>query len=326
MTRPEPAAAAADAGRTTTRVLLGAALGLVVALTGPPPADAQTVARSLEVDGRARSYFLRVPRGLPEDRPAPLVLVFHGGGGTGPGTERLTRFSDLAEREGFIAAYPEGIGRGWNDGREAPAKRAYRESVDDVAFVSALIDALATERPVDLRRVYATGISNGAFFSHYLAARLSRRIAAIAPVVGGMADPFHRAFDPAGPVAVLILQGTADPLVPYGGGPIAFPGRGSLIDTELAVRLWVERNATAREPVVEVLPDRDPADGCTARRFTYREGREGTEVVLYRLEGGGHTWPGGAQYLPERIIGRVCREIDATAVIWEFFKAHHRKP
>jgi polyhydroxybutyrate depolymerase len=167
--------------------------------------------------------------------------------------------------------------------------------------------------------VYATGISNGGIFSHYLAAHLSARIAAIAPVVGGIADPPEAWLRPEQPVSVLMLQGTRDPLVPYRGGAVAF-GRGKIIDTEEAARRWAALNG-GREPVREPLPA-DGKDRCGGLRTIYPGGRDGSEVTLVRLDGGGHTWPGGAQYLPQRLIGRVCRDFDATVLIWDFFKAH----
>jgi polyhydroxybutyrate depolymerase len=273
---------------------------------------------TMEIDGITRSYHLHVPSAVGPT-PAPLVLVFHGGGGTGPGTERLTRFTALADREGFLVAFPEGVEKNWNDGREFTSSRAHRDHVDDVAFVAALIDAIGRAHAVDPRRVYATGISNGGIFSHYLAAHLSARIAAIAPVVGGIADPPDAWLRPEQPVSVLMLQGTRDPLVPYHGGAVAFD-RGKIIDTEEAARRWAALNG-GREPVREPLPA-DGKDRCGGLRTIYPGGRDGSEVTLVRLDGGGHTWPGGAQYLPERLIGRVCRDFDATVLIWDFFKAH----
>jgi len=301
------------------------ALALAI-LLAPSAAGAvePTVARTIEVAGVTRSYLLRVPAAL-RPGPASLVLVFHGGGGDGPGTERLTRFSALADREGFLVAYPEGLGRNWNDGREFTSSRAHRDHVDDVGFVAALLGAIARVHPVDPRRVYVTGISNGGIFSHYLAAHLSSRIAAIAPVVGGIADPPEPWFRPEHAVSVLILQGTTDPLVPYRGGAIAF-GRGKIIATEEAARRWAVANGAAREPVSEALAGAGSrTNRCGGLRLVYPDGRDGTEVVLVRLEGGGHTWPGGAQYLPETLIGRVCHDFDATALIWEFFKTHPRR-
>ena len=207
--------------RRRTLALLLAAL---VAVSTATAAERGLTTHTLEVDGITRTYHLHVPPGLGP-APAPLVLVFHGGGGTGPGTERLTRFTALADREGFLVALPEGIEKNWNDGREFTGSRAHRDHVDDVAFVTALIDAIGRAHAVDPRRIYATGISNGGIFSHYVAAHLSARIAAIAPVVGGIADPPEAWLRPERPVSVLMLQGTRDPLVPYHGGAVAF-GRG----------------------------------------------------------------------------------------------------
>ncbi|HEX4994402.1 MAG TPA: PHB depolymerase family esterase [Methylomirabilota bacterium] len=298
--------------------LIAGAWSVTAALTAA--AGGATQAHTLEVGGLTRSYLLHVPPTLPAG-PAPLVLVFHGGGGNGPGIERLTRFSELADREGVLIAYPEGVGRNWYDGREfSSGSRAHRERIDDVGFVAALLDVVARAYAVDPRRIYATGISNGAVFSHYLAAHLSPRIAAIAPVVGGIADPPDAWLRPERPVSVLILQGTTDPLVPYRGGAIAF-GRGRIIDTEEAARRWARLDGAAPEPRPTALAA-PGKDHCGGLRLTHSGGRDGSEVVLVRLDGGGHTWPGGPQYLPEGLIGRVCRDFSATAVIWEFFRTH----
>ncbi|HZP36448.1 MAG TPA: PHB depolymerase family esterase [Methylomirabilota bacterium] len=295
------------------------AVAWLLAAASVAAAERPLATHTLEVDGLTRTYHVYVPPGLGAT-PAPLVLVFHGGGSDGPATERLTRFTALADREGFVVVLPDGVGRNWNDGREIARSRAHRERVDDVAFVAALLDAVGRRRAIDPRRVYATGISNGGIFSHYLAARLAGRIVAIAPVVGGIADPPDGWLRPQRPVSVLILQGTADPLVPYHGGPVAF-GRGRIIDTEEAARRWAALNGAGapREEALPAGPGR-----CGGRRTVYPDGRDGTEVVLVRLDGGGHAWPGAAQYLPARLIGPVCRDFDATRVIWEFFKAHPR--
>lgn len=156
-----------------------------------PALAAELVQRKLTVDGRNRTYLWFGPKELAQGERAPLVLVFHGGGGDGRGVAKLTRFAELAERERFFAVFPDAWVKNWNDGRAASGIRSQRDEVDDIAFVSALIDTLIGEHPIDASRIYATGISNGAIFSHYLAGHLADRIAAIAPVVGGMADPYH---------------------------------------------------------------------------------------------------------------------------------------
>jgi len=305
--------------------LARATLILLIVLGAPgttpaQPASAAARSRSLQVGGLARSYLLHAPSSLAAGSPAPLVVVFHGGSGSPSGVDRLTRWSALADRQGFLVAYPEGVGFHWNDGRTTVASGAGPQA-DDVGFVAAMLDDIARERPLDPRRVYATGVSNGAIFAHYVGARLSARIAAIAAVAGGMADPFHVTFRPERPVSVLIIHGTKDPQIPYGGGDIQGGVLGRILPTEEALRLWAERNGATRPPSVEELPPSND-ERCGGRRL-FVNGRSATEVVLLRLEGGGHTWPGGpVGYLPERQFGRLCRDFDATAVIWDFFKGH----
>ncbi len=310
-------------------VLVSAALGPVLVLTlslEAAPRSGNSEKHVLKVGDRERTYYLHVPVNLPKDRAVPLVLMFHGGGGTPVYAERESRFDELADRDGFLVAYPEGVGKSWNDGRNVEAIAAQHEKVDDLGFVAALLDDLARRHKLDTRRVFATGISNGGIFSHTLAAQLAARVAAIAPVAGGLAGTLQDRFKPEKPVSVLILQGTADPLVPYNGGDVVAFGskRGKILSTDETVKKWVEHNQCRREPVKEELPDRDPKDGCAVTRYRYPQGKDGTEVVLYRIEGGGHTWPNGAQYLPEKLIGKVCRDIDGSDVIWEFFKSHPR--
>lgn len=299
-------------------------LGLVCLLpacAAAPPPEPHTVARTIEAGGRTRTYRLHIPPALV--RPAPVLLAFHGGGGNSRFMEREGGFDALSDREGFLVAYPDGVEGNWNDGREVPGSKAHRERVDDVGFVRALIDQVSRAHPVDPRRVFATGISNGGFFSHYLAANLSDRIAAIAAVAGGIADPFPGTFHPAHPVSVLIVHGVEDPLVPYAGGEVRVLGsrRGRGLPAEEAARQWAAADGCRATPSEERLPDRDPSDGCRVVRRAWTGGRGGTAVVLLRIEGGGHTWPSGIQYLPPSLVGRVCRDVGA-ADLWEFLKAH----
>jgi polyhydroxybutyrate depolymerase len=304
--------------------LLWSVLFLAVAFTAAAQTLA-TTARTIEVAGLSRTYYLHVPVNIPKDRAVALVLMFHGGGGTPAWTERESRFSEWADREGFLVAYPQGYKKSWNDGREDRHIAAQRDHVDDLAFVAALLDDLGKKYKLDSKRVFATGISNGATFSQYLGAHLSTRIAAIAPVAGGIAEPLSVKFNPEKPVSVLIMNGTQDPLVPYLGGKITLPWgttRGAIISTESAVAKWVDHNGCRAEPVTADLPDKDAVDDTRVKRLSYTGCREGTEVVLYRIEGGGHTWPGRLQYLPKRVIGNMSYDINATEIIWAFFTQH----
>lgn len=295
------------------------ALAIVAAVSGTT--QGASVDQTIDVGGVRRTYILHVPPAVPANAAVPLVFILHGGGGTGRQIERATGFDDLADRHGFIAVYPDGVGRSWNDGRGDPQITAQRENIDDVAFIAALIDSLSQRYRIDGKRVYAAGISNGGFMSQLLAARLSSRIVAIAPVAAGMGPSVAAALRPDQPVSVLVINGTADPLVPYGGGPVA-RNRGTTIPTADIIAKWAAVDRCTAAPVVTNLPDVDTTDRSKVKVTTYSGCAQRTEVVLYTVEGGGHTWPGGSQYLPAAVIGPVNRDIDATDVIWKFFASH----
>ncbi len=267
----------------------------------------------LAVGGLDRTYLLSVPSTYRPGHSSPLVLVFHGAGASARSMARHTGFSALAEREGFIVAYPEGIGHRWNDGR------GYGAPHDDVGYVRALLDTLGHRLAIDPKRIYATGISNGAMFSYRLACDLSGAFAAIAPVAGAMPEALVAACMHVAPVSLAAFQGTADPLVPYDGGGVA-ARRGQVLSAARSVELWSETAACAGPPAVELEPDNAPSDGMRVRRTAYPGCKDGRDVELYTIEGGGHTWPGGPASGPA--VGRVTRDIDATAAIWSFFSKH----
>jgi polyhydroxybutyrate depolymerase len=288
----------------------------------------QSVKGTLTFQGIERSYLLHVPASYSGKNPVPLVIFFHGGGGTGASSEKFAGFSSLSDREGFLVAYPDGVGKSWNDGRAGEKIKAQSENIDDIGFISALLDKLLADYRIDPARVYATGPSNGGIFSHRVGAELSERIAAIAPVIGGMAPGVAKKFNPRKPVPVLMINGTDDPLVPFGGGEIRLfgrGGRGEIIPTDKAVKKWVAHNGCRAEPVVGDMPDTDPGDGTRVRKAVHSGGRQNSEVILYTVEGGGHTWSGGNQYLPKAMIGRLSRDMDATKIIWDFFSKHRRE-
>jgi polyhydroxybutyrate depolymerase len=282
---------------------------------------------SIHHGGIERTYRIHLPSSAGKSGPMPLVLALHGGGGTGLNMEQLTLggLNRLSETHGFAVVYPDGVDRHWNDGRGVADYRAHRENVDDVGFISALIEHLAQTQGVDRNRVYSAGISNGGLLSMRLAHELSHKIAAIAPVAISITDKIAAMRAPARPIPVVLIPGTHDPLVPWDGGNLGFQGGlavGRVLSVAETVRYWVNHNRCAPEPTVTREPDRDPNDGTRVRRETYGGCSEGAEVVVYVVEGGGHTWPAGLQYLPERVIGRTSRDIYANEVIWDFFRKH----
>lgn len=282
--------------------------------------------------GLRRTWKLYVPTLSDESVSVPLVIVLHGRGGNGDSMILLTRkgFNRFADKDPFIVAYPNGIELNWNDGRkdEQSNDRAHRDNIDDVGFISALIDKMIRDYNVDHSRVYVTGISNGAIMCYRLGCELSNKIAAIAPVDGNIPVMLHPECSPLLPVSVLAINNTDDPLVPFRGGDIHGKFKkvnlGKVLSVDESIAFWIEKNRCSLTPVVIDLPTRYPEDGTSVNVKHYINENDGTEVILYTVDGGGHTWPGGLQYMPAGMIGKTCRDFDANEVIWSFFKKHSR--
>ncbi len=303
---------------------MGRAFVLSLALVAVIASDgaAEVVTRTLEFGQARRSYILFTPDAA-RGSDLPLVVALHGGGGTAEQMMSFSRFNAIAAREGFVIAYPQGSGRRWNDGRVFRGRA--ETDADDVGFVRAVVADIAKRTPLDRRRIYAAGISNGGFMSFRLACEAADLFAAIAPVTATMPADLGARCRPNAPVAVLVINGTADPLVPYEGGHVRamFGLRGEIWSTERTISFWAEHNRCAAPPDVRALADRDNGDGSRVIEVAYARCAAG-RVRLLRIEGGGHTWPGGAQYLPVGWIGPTNRDIDASEVIWRFFKATQR--
>ncbi len=314
--------------RVVAVLVLALAIGTVRLAATTAAEPSASVAGSIMAGGRERTFRLYVPPTHSGARPVPLFIALHGGGGTGAAMERLaaTGLNRIAARDGFIVVYPDGVERHWNDGRGVTDYRAHRENIDDVGFIATLIDHLAQTHGVDRGRVYAAGISNGGLFSQRLARELAPRIAAIGVVAISMSDKIALMRAPARPVPVVLVPGTDDPLVPWAGGDLGFAGSrrkvGTVLSVAETVAAWASLNRCSPPPAVTWEPDRSPQDGTRVRREAYGPCGDGSEVVLYAVEGGGHTWPGGWQYLPERLVGRTSRDIDANEILWGFFRKH----
>jgi polyhydroxybutyrate depolymerase len=283
----------------------------------------------LKAGGYTRVYRVYSPGNLDKAKKYPLLVILHGGGGTGKGMPRLTKggFEKLADEKGAILAYPDGIDKNWNDYRADKTRKAQRENIDDAAFITAMADEISKAYPVDAARLYAAGISNGSMMSYTLACRAADRFAAIAPVAGAMPENLAAGCSPARPVPVLIISGTDDKLVHWEGGYVTGPfGKkklGRTISVEKSRDFWLEKNSCAAAEKKVTKTDADPEDGTAVTRESYSSCAGGSAVEFLRIDGGGHTWPGGLQYLPEFAIGKTSRELDANTEIWNFFMKHH---
>ncbi len=273
--------------------------------------------------GRDRTYRVHVP--ADTTNRLPLVLALHGGSWQGPKMELVSELDVTADRHGFIVVYPDAVyspkpvERQWADGRGTT--KASTDGVDDVAFLSALIDQLEKDYRIDPTRVYATGISNGGFMSYKLACDLADKIAAIAPVAATMPAAEAPTCKPSRPLAVLDIHGTADPLVPYAGGEVHGGTGGAILSVADTMKMWATIDRCDPTPGASDVPDRDPRDGIRTHRSVYTHCQAGTDLVLYSVDGGGHTWPGGG-HMDERYVGKMTRDFDASELIWEFLSRH----
>lgn len=250
----------------------------------------------------------------------PLVVVLHGGGGSSA-QMRFAGFDSIGDREGFAVVYPDGYRRHWNDGRTDMDAATVREGIDDVAFLREVIAETSRELDIDPQRIFVTGISNGAMMSGRVACEMADVVAGVALVAGSLGAEEAGRCVPSRAVAFLDISGTADPLVPYGGGDVTVAGRsrGSVLGVEDSIAKFAGHNGCSSETARRDLPDRDPRDASTVREVSYEGCTERAPVRLLTVEGGGHTWPGRSVALPEALVGTTNMDIDASETIWGFF-------
>lgn len=276
--------------------------------------------RSINVNGKKRFYLLHEPSRASAIKKKPVVIMLHGGGGNGEIAQRQTGFSQKADKEGFIAVFPYGSGRGgdnlltWN--AEGCCAYAMNNSIDDVAFISRLIDTLIKDHNADKGRIYAAGHSNGAMLSLHLAREMKGKLAGVASVAGAL---FDTSSPPAAGVPVLLIHGEADVMVPMEGG---MSGRKQIVQAQSKpylpfadmVSFWQRHNGC------DETPDVIRNGKVTTKRYMNCDDGNGVEVVVVR--DGGHAWPGGKKGHPGS--DTPAKELSATDAAWEFFSRHRK--
>ena len=288
-----------------------------------------------------RSFEIAVPAAWNGTTPLPTIVLFHGGGGNRQTANKTTCPAGeedspqclvaRATMRGYAVVIPDGTGtrplrgvRTWNAGGgnelQCTSGAACKSRVDDFRYFGDLLEAVAAAVPIDDKRVYLTGISNGAAMAHRLACEAPERVAAIVGVAG--ANEFA---DDGGPcdarVPVRQIHGTGDPCWPFDGGAKACLQDDGEPKTSVAATMegWRARNGCAQAPVDAMRPDRDAADGTTVTQRTWQSCAAATDLLI--VNGGGHTWPSGNAYADDDIIGRVSRELTNDDLL-EFFDAH----
>jgi len=267
---------------------------------------------SLVSNGIKRKYILYIPTSYDPSSPTPLVISLHGFGDWPAHQMHMSGWNKLADEEDFIAVYPMGTGvpLRWKlyDYRDATGN-----PTPDILFISDLIDQLSQAYNIDAQRIYANGLSNGGGMAQALGCALSERIAAVGSVAGAYLYPLTKC-NSGKAIPMIAFHGTADSVVPYNGGPsksfdIPFPAVPDLMQ-QIAIMNGCTENAQVMY------------DGATVQGIQYGNCSDNADVVLYIIEGGGHSWPGG-KAMPYWLVGETNQEINTTRLLWEFFKAHN---
>lgn len=292
--------------RASTPCLVAAlALSLLSSCDDPvellPEGEPGLYRMSFEHDGETREAVVYVPEAYDPGTPAPLMLNFHGYGGTSEAHLQWADMRPLADQDGFILAYPQGsLMEGdphWNAGLDTEENKS---DADDFGFFELLLDELVYAYAIDTERVYAAGYSNGAMFAFALACYHSDQVAAVVSVSGAMLTETEQRCEPTHPTSVLTLHGTDDSVLPYDGGE-------GILPAEDVLSYWTGFNQTATEPETST----DTSDGTTIEYLSYGDGSNGTAVDHYRMVGGGHVW------FDESFGGDGI-----NTVIWDFVSAY----
>lgn len=283
------------------------------------------IEETLIVDGLVRKAIVHLPAGYQQKDSLPMVMVFHGARLSGRIAEEVTGFNKLSNTENFIVVYPDAVHRQWNDGRNEGDTPSY--GVDDAKFVSKFMDYMIYKYNINAKRVYFTGYSSGGMLIQKLAMEMAERIAAIAPVASSIPEPqLALQKTPSMPVPVLMINGTKDQAFPWEGGDTTILGVkvgrvSSVIDS---LNYWLKANGGTDVPPDFHSCQNKKKDG-TSVDVSYFPTKNHACVLLYKVNGGGHTWPGSSvplRYIP--FLGRQSNDLSASELIWEFFKHYSR--
>ncbi|MBL0340703.1 MAG: T9SS type A sorting domain-containing protein [Bacteroidetes bacterium] len=264
---------------------------------------------TLSWDGLTRNYIVYLPSTYTPGSSFPLVFVLHGFTQSSSTIMDVSGFNDVAEDNDFIAVYPNGVNNGWNTNAGFPGG----STADDIGFIGALIDEMHLLYNIDTNKVYSCGFSAGGYMSHRLACESDRCFAAIASVSGTMSNNAFNDCVPSKNMPVMQIHGTSDIVVNYNGG---FGGK----SVDDVINLWVANNSCPTTPVVTLLPDINTTDGSTVEQNIFEPCTDSATVILLKVIGGGHQWPGSTSLLGG--IGNINKDIIASEEIWNFFSGY----
>jgi polyhydroxybutyrate depolymerase len=313
---------------STLKTLLYFAFPITLALSfscTTVPTDIAPGAREVQIghDNRIRTVNFHIPKRLKRKNRS-LVLVLHAGEGSAKNIAGITKreFNKISDQDNFIVGYPEALNEYWNDGRMDSISLSHYEDIDDVGFLEKTIDFAIDSFKVDPQYIFVAGYSNGGLMSLRLACELPGRVKGFAAVAASLAldQLVDCAMDTSS--SLLLINGTEDPIMPFGGGQVISNGQsqGSVLSSEETINFWLKENNCTPKTTTRDVPNTDTFDETRSEKITYSGCKQGNKAVLITINNGGHTWPGGRQHLSEKEIGKTARDFDASEEIWRFFK------
>jgi len=305
--------------------------GLLTLMPQPVVASQLGQDQSIIVDGLKRHYSLHLPKNRENEKNLPLMIVLHGAKGSYKKSEGFTGMNDVADQGGFIVTYPNAYHKQWNDGRLPGDTPSYK--VDDIHFLLTLMNQLEKKYQTDASRVYLVGFSSGGMMTQRFAMEQPGKVAAIAPIASSIPVPLmnkvtNKGVQPKLPMPVMMVNGTHDPAFPWEGGKTRFAGIrvGQVSPIETTLNYWLTVNGGQQGNVESALLPEKVHDGTQVEERIYHT-HAGPEVVLYKITGGGHSWPGAkypATYLPRFLYGKTSQQMNGSAAAWDFLKQYRR--
>jgi polyhydroxybutyrate depolymerase len=276
---------------------------------------------SLLHQNHQRQFMVHFPPGFSNSANLPLVVNLHGGSGNMINAQGFSQLNPVADQHQFVVAWPQGFGiappgYSWADGRNTSADQA---GIDDVGFLNRLVDTLIQRYNLDSNRIYLCGFSNGGFMVQRMACQSPGRFAAMASLGASMDTNLYQQCNPAVAIPMAFFNGTADPAMPFLGGPMQNPQVTPVVPVDSAVQFWVQHNQCQTPLAPTFFPDVFPTDNSTAELYAFEQCHCNSSVRFYKLINGGHTWPG--VYVPSQaaLLGNTNRDIHASDELWDFF-------
>jgi len=278
----------------------------------------------ISINNIKRDYYLHLPKNYNTKTSLPLIFFLHGGGQNIKKMARSSLLNSLADKYDFIVVYPIGINKHWKDGRGETYEGKSQENIDDVKFIETLISKLIKTHKVNAKKVYVTGVSNGGLMTLRLGCDLSQKLSAIAPVIANIPKRYIGQCKPKTTLPILLMNGTADPIVPYRGGEMKFFKKrmGEVVSTDRTIEFWRRHNHCHKIPTITHLPDVNKRDKSNVKVRLYKGCNHNATVKLYTIQGGGHTMPSKKGFNMPKIVGQKNRDIEGIQVIVDFLLKH----